>query len=574
MSRNRMLRARGTVWATAVLVLVAGLGWFLPACSQTQTRRPNVVLVISDDQGYGDLGRHGNPIIQTPALDRLYEQSIRLTQFHVDPTCSPTRAALMTGRYSARTGVWHTIMGRSLLRRDEVTVANVFAVAGYKTGIFGKWHLGDNYPFRPQDRGFQDSLVHGGGGIGNTPDHWGNDYFDDTYLQNGRLKPFDGYCTDVFFDAALQFIEDNKDRPFFAYIPTNVPHSPYNVDDSYSKLYRDREVAGTLADFYGMITNLDENVGKLMHRLEELGLEENTILIFMTDNGTARGDFAAGMRGQKGSEYDGGHRVPFFLRWPGGLRGGRDIGRLTAHIDVLPTLIELCDLEEPADPQVDGRSWGALLRGEEGWPERVLFVQSHRIEHPTPWRKSAVMTDRYRLVNGSELYDIVEDPAQEHDLAAQRRPVVDDLRQSYESWYENVSRRFGEYCSIVLGSQHENPSRLTSHDWHGEVVPWNHRMIREAPDANGFWAVEASRQGRYRFTLCQRPDEEDFPIEAAVARLKVGDFDQSKTIPAGAAEVSFEATLEEGRTQLQTWLSREGGQSRGAFFVYVTYLGG
>ncbi|MGB2821551.1 MAG: arylsulfatase, partial [Phycisphaerae bacterium] len=281
--------------------------------------KPNVVLVITDDQGYGDLGCHGNEVIRTPNIDRLHGESVRLTNFHVGPTCAPTRAGLMTGRYCNCTGVWHTIAGRSLIRRDEVTMADVFAAGGYRTGIFGKWHLGDNYPFRPQDRGFQDVLVHGGGGVSQTPDYWGNDYFDDTYFRSGVPESCTGYCTDVWFDEAMKFIEAGRDRPFFCYLPTNAPHGPYNVADSYSRPYRGL-IPDQRANFYGMITNIDDNVGRLRAKLAELGIEENTILIWMTDNGTSAGcsldenefvreGFNAGMRGMKGSAYDGGHRT-------------------------------------------------------------------------------------------------------------------------------------------------------------------------------------------------------------------------------------------------------------------------
>ena len=217
-----------------------------------EARRPNVVFVLTDDQGYGELGCHGNPIIQTPNLDKLHSQSVRLTNYHVDPTCSPTRSALMTGRYSSRVGVWHTVMGRSLLRRDEVTLADVFADNGYRTGIFGKWHLGDNYPYRPQDRGFQEVLTLGGGAISNTPDFWGNNYFDDMLRHNGKLEKCKGYCTDVFFNAALQFIETNRDRPFFAYIPTpnappcSLPTSPRStVNPTATRACRSRGRAST-----------------------------------------------------------------------------------------------------------------------------------------------------------------------------------------------------------------------------------------------------------------------------------------------------------------------------------------
>ncbi len=208
-----------------------------PSLADEKKPRPNIILVMTDDQGYGDLGCHGNKIIKTPNLDKFYKQSVRLTNFHVDPTCSPTRSALMTGQYSARVGVWHTIMGRSLLRQGELTIADILRAAGYATGIFGKWHLGDNYPCRPQDRGFEEVFIHGGGGVGQTPDYWGNNYFDDTYWHNGKTKKVKGYCTDIWFDAAMKFMTKNKKRPFFCYIPTNAAHGPYIVGEKYRNMY-------------------------------------------------------------------------------------------------------------------------------------------------------------------------------------------------------------------------------------------------------------------------------------------------------------------------------------------------
>jgi arylsulfatase A-like enzyme len=574
-----------------------------PIRASTDAQKPpNVVLVLTDDQGYGDLGCLGNPIIQTPNIDSLYRQSVRLTDFHVGPTCAPTRAALMTGRYCNRTGVWHTVMGRSLLHRDEVTMAEVFAAGGYRTGIFGKWHLGDNYPFRPQERGFQEVLIHGGGGVGQTPDYWGNRYFDDTYWHNGVPEKQTGYCTDVWFDAALRFIEANRDRPFFAYIATNAPHSPYNVAKKYSSLYAGKDVPN--ANFYGMITNIDENVGRLLSKLKALSLEENTILIFMTDNGTAAGfqgkrGFNAGMRGNKGSEYDGGHRVPCFLRWPaGGLADGRDIGRLTAHIDLLPTLIALCGLPKPKDVKFDGTSLAPLFKDTKAdWPDRILVTDSQRIEHPEKWRKSAVMTDRWRLINGKELYDIHADLGQKDDIAGEHSDVVQRLRCAYEDWWADVSQRFDQYCEIVIGSDKENPASLTCHDWHGgDLPPWDQTHILKGEQANGFWAVEVAQAGEYEFALRRWPRELDQPIQAAIpggqaihastARLTIGEIDLTGPIAAGAKEVILRTSLKPGRMRLQTWLTvprprpegplrgraarrGEDGTSRGAYFVYI-----
>ena len=251
-------------------------------------RGPNVVLVITDDQGYGDLGCTGNPWIRTPELDRFRAESVRCPDFHVSALCTPTRGALMTGRRPVRNGAWATCWGRSILRRTEVTMADVFARSGYRTGMFGKWHLGDNYPYRPQDRGFQTVVAHKGGGVGQTPDFWGNNYFDDTYFRNGEPRAHEGYCTDVWFDEAARFIESAKDGPFFAYVATNAPHHPYLVADRYAEPYR-RIPDIPEPDFYGMIANIDENFGRLVRQLDEWGLSENTVLIFMTDNGSSGG---------------------------------------------------------------------------------------------------------------------------------------------------------------------------------------------------------------------------------------------------------------------------------------------
>lgn len=562
-----------------MFILVASAPMWAGPARGAEPAKPNVILLITDDQGYPDLGCHGNPVLKTPNLDALHKQSVRLTNFHVDPTCSPTRSALMTGRYSSRTGVWHTIMGRSLLRRDEVTLADVFAASGYRTGLFGKWHLGDNYPYRPQDRGFHEALTHGGGGVGQTPDFWGNDYFDDTLIRNGKREQYAGYCTDVFFGEATKFIEQNKSQPFFCYLATNAPHSPYNVAEKYSKPYRDASVPEQRARFYGMIANIDENVGRLLARLKEWRLDENTVVIFMTDNGTAAGynaqsgdGYNAGMRGVKGSEYDGGHRVPCFVRRPGKLGAGRDVARLTAHIDLLPTLIDLCGLKKPDGVAFDGTSLRPLLEAKGEWPERTLFVHSQRIDHPEPWRKCSVMTERWRLVNGKELFDVTADPGQKKDVAAQHADVVERLRKAYEGWYDGLSKRFDEYCEIVVGSGKENPSRLCCHDWHGETAPSGQEMLVRKVASNGFWALEVARAGTYEITLRQRPAEADFPVEAVSARVKVGDTDLNKEVPAGATGVTFRAELKAGKTRLQTWLTDKGGATRGAYYVEMKYL--
>jgi arylsulfatase A-like enzyme len=592
----------------AFLVAVICISMFAcgrPASENASARRrPNVILVMTDDQGYGDIAAQGNTKIQTPNLDRLRSESVRLTDFHVDPTCSPTRAALMTGKYSTRGGVWHTIMGRSILHRDETTLGDLFSNGGYRTAMFGKWHLGDSYPYRPEDRGFQEVVAHGGGGVGQTPDYWGNDYFDDTYWHNGEPQKYEGYCTDVFFGEALKFIEANRDEEFFVYLATNAPHGPFLVSESYSQPYKDQGVPSPMAEFYGMITNIDDNMGGLLAKLRELGLEQDTVLVFMTDNGTAAGfvagsssedsagaspagssaaagqpvwsGFNAGMRGVKGSEYDGGHRVPFYIRWPAGELGpARDVDALAAHIDVMPTLAQLAELDPPEGADWDGRSLLPLLRSQGDWPERTLLVHSQRIEHPEKWRKSAVMTERWRLVNGAELFDMEADPGQLQDVAAANAAVAEQLRGDYETWWERIAERFDEQIPIVIGAVEEPETRITAHDWHNDDVdqiPWNQEQVQASPQANGYWAVEVARAGTYEFELYQRDRPAGYPIEAGRARLKVDDVEVEAAIPAAAASVALTAELPAGRARLQTWFSGSDGAGRGAFYVYARRL--
>ena len=562
-------------------------------------QRPNVVFIITDDQGYGDLACHGNPIINTPHLDQLHAKSTRLTNFHVGPTCAPTRAGIMTGRYCNCTGVWHTIGGRSLLRNDETTMADIFRANGYRTGMFGKWHLGDNYPFRPHNRGFDEALYHGGGGISQTPDYWGNDYFDDTYWRNGVEESFEGYCTDIWFDQATKFIHKHRDQPFFCYIPTNAPHGPFRVPQKYAAPYIDQQIPESRANFYGMITNVDENIGRLRQELEQLEIADNTIFIFMTDNGSAEGcqldqdqfvinGFNAGMRGKKGSEYEGGHRVPIFLHWPnGGHTSGNEIDDLTANIDLLPTLIDLCNVDPPETADFHGISLASRLRFEiNQLTERVIVTDSQRVERPIKWKQSATMNQRWRLINGRELYDILLDPEQRQDLADQHPEVVQDLCQHYENWWDLVSPRFDEDCPIIIGSDQEQISLLTSHDWHGQQHAWNQGQIRQGLVCNGYWAVDFVHDGEYHFELRRWPKEEDrrltegIPsdkidlynggkaLELQSATIKIGEYQQTQTISTSDKSVSFTFQLSAGETRLQTYLTGSGGLTIGAYYVY------
>ncbi|SHF75604.1 Arylsulfatase A [Arenibacter palladensis] len=580
------------------ILTVLAFGQVLIGCKEeaktdvpkTEAKKPNVILIMTDDQGYGDLGSLGSPYVKTPNLDKFHNESVRFTDFHVDPSCSPTRSALLTGNYSARAGVWHTIGGRSLLKEGMVTMADVFSDNGYKTAVFGKWHLGENYPFRPNDRGFQEAVVHGGGGIGQSPDFWGNDYYDDTYKHNGKFQKYDGYCNTVWFTEAIDYIEKNKDEPFFCYIPTNLPHAPLNVDEKYVEPFKGK-VSERLAKYYGMVEKIDEDVATLFRKVAELGLDENTIIIFMTDNGPCpwfggvemdfetgfvEEGYTAGMRGAKIWGYENAHRVPFFIRWPSaGIQGGKDIDALSAHIDVLPTLIELCGLKGADSLKFDGRSLKPLLNGKMNqWEDdRTIFVHNQRVEYPVKDKEYQVITKDWRLVNREEkeLYNIKQDGGQKVNVVEENPEVVEELYKRYEDWWQDVSVGFDQYATMYVGSEHENPVTLYSHDAHtrkGEKI----------------WTVNVARDGRYEVAVNRWPNESgksigengkgDLVDRIVSASLKVGNIEQTVQVDGEMNSAKFVVDLKAGVTCFQSAFRFKGNDKvSGAGFVYVDYLG-
>lgn len=526
-----------------------------------RTRRPNVVLVVTDDQGYGDVGYHGNPMINTPNLDNFAKESVVFSQFYVCPVCAPTRACLMTGRYNYRTRAIDTYRGRAMMDPDEVTIAEVLSKAGYATGIFGKWHLGDNYPMRAIDQGFDHAVVHLGGGLCQPSDWIGNTYFDPILKHNGKSEKFQGYCTDIFADAAIQFAEDNKDKPFFIYLATNAPHSPLQISEQYVAPYKAMGLKDRTARVYGMVTNIDKNFGRLLAKLKELGVDDNTIVIFMTDNGPASLEsdrYTAGLRGRKGQVYDGGIRVPFFIRWPNGFKGGRAIDRIAAHIDVMPTLLDACGVDSPAGPSLDGVSLMPLLRGGKmNWPDRTLYFQWHRGDQPELYRCFAARNQRYKLVqagktNGKwsadqakfELFDMSRDPFERNDISAKQPEIVSKMKSDYQAWFRDVSRTRG-YAPprIYLGTPHENPTTLTRQDWRG-AKGWSDKDL-------GYWQVKVARAGRYAVTLRLSSP----PKTEAVARFRIRNVDLSQPFERDTAKCTFDSVhLQEGPGRLEAWV--------------------
>lgn len=437
----------------ACLVMVVARG----ACADELTKRPNIILVMTDDQGYGDLGCHGNPVLKTPAIDRFYAEAVRFTEFHVSPTCSPTRSALLTGRHEFRNGVTHTIFERERLTLTATTIAQVLQRAGYQTGIFGKWHLGDEAPYQPDQRGFNECFIHGAGGIGQSyPGSCGdaphNSYFNPAILHNRVFEKTNGYCTDVFFAQALKWIDIQRQaqQPFFAYITPNAPHSPLDVPPEYEQKYAG-QVPPAVAKFFGMISNIDDNFGRLLDQLQDWGLERDTLVIFMTDNGGTAGVslFNAGMRGAKVTPYRGGTRVPAFWRWPARFKGGIDVACLTAHIDVFPTLAEITGGKIPANVHLDGRSLVPLLNDPQApWPDRTLFTHVGRWEKgrakESKTAQCSVRNTRYHLVNAVnrgekwELFDVEKDPGETTNIIAEQPAMAMELKQKLDVWWAEV----------------------------------------------------------------------------------------------------------------------------------------
>lgn len=613
---------RKVLLSVSMLAVIAWQGLDAIRVSADQGTRPNIVFIMTDDQGYGDVAYLGNPVVKTPHLDRLAAESSRLSDYHVAPTCSPTRAALLTGRWTNRTGVWHTVNGRSMLREDEVTFAQILQDHGYATGLFGKWHLGDNFPYRAEDRGFTEVFRHGGGGVGQTPDLWNNAYFDGHYYHNGNIVPAEGFCTDVFFREAWRFIRESVEnqQPFLAYIPTNAPHGPLHAPPAYMEMYADQP--DRIAAFLGMITNIDDNVGATRELLRELEIEHNTLLIFTSDNGTASGAsvFNAGMRGAKGSEYEGGHRVPFFAHWPAaGWNRDHSDDTLCHAVDILPTLLEIADAPAPPDLQWDGRSLVPLLdpaRTPANWPDRMLVTDSQRVRDPIKWKQTAVMSQEWRLINGKELYRIKQDPGQQHNVIEAFPEQAARMIAFYDAWWAELEPTFAKTTLIPLGHPQQPTVQLTGHDWIQEALPpWNQAHIRQAyglrpqpgrrnqappPEPGsirhqGHWAVRWEQAGKYEVILRRWPTEvatpitaglpaepnvpgadrayrnhpgQAIPVTTAVLRVNGQDL-ETKPIPPNAQEVRFTLEATPGEAQLAPYFRTAQGDEIGAYYVTV-----
>ena len=535
----------------------------------------------------------GNSIIQTPNIDAMASRSAAMSNFYVCPVCTPTRASLMTGRYHYRTRAFDTYLGRAMMEPEEVTAAEILAEAGYATGIFGKWHLGDCYPMRPMDQGFQESLVHRGGGLAQPSEPKENNrrYTDAILYRNGQQVESTGYCTDVYFDAAMKFIETaaGKEQSFFTYIPTNAPHSPYHdVPEALRQQYMKTDLASimvnqpkgsknlakqtdTLARIAAMITNIDENVGRLFAKLDTLELTENTIVIFLVDNGPNTRRFVGPYRGSKGGVHEGSVRSPLWVHWPARLRAGQTAEQISAHIDVLPTILDACDIE--SEIAFDGRSLLPLLEGEEtNWEDRTIATQWHRGDEPVRYHHFMIRDSRWKLLNNSkpsdeqltgppayELYDLLADPGEKNNLVEEEPEVFARLKGAYDKWFDDVSStREDNYAPprIVVGTEHETETVLTRQDWR-DSDGWH-------PGTQGHWLIEVAQTGSYDIEVILEDATTGGTLE-----LQVGDktFRQLATKDSDS-ELFANVEIPSGETEISA-VQSAAGMARGAYQVIV-----
>lgn len=555
---------RGATRARAIAGLLAlmTLPW---SCAPTASaaERPNVLLIVTDDQGWGDVGSHGNAEIDTPTMDRLASSGARFDRFFVSPMCGPSRASLLTGRWNLRTGASWVSHGKEIMRRNEVTIGDALAKNGYATGCFGKWHNGEYGPYHPNNRGFQRFFGFCRGALEN--------YFDAVVERNGEPVRTKGYITDVLTDAAMAFIEENQGRPFFCYMAYNAPHHPYHVPEKDFVKYLKRGIDEVTASVYGMVENIDHNLARLLAKLDELQLTNNTIVIFMSDNGPwGPARYNDGMRGIKTSVDEGGVRVPLFVRWPGKIQAGSIVTQIAAHVDLFPTILEFCMAPAPETLPLDGRSLAPLLYDKDGdWPDRMIFSHQNRLgeTHMTP---GSVRTQQYRLVNrgdGYELYDMIADPGQETDISDAQPEVTRNLAEAYAAWYSDVVSDGVAPPALPVGYEPGRTVALQAEDsrlrdglkfrrhagWaHDSALNWM------SVDASVAWEIDVLRPGRYAITLMYGCAQNDI---GAKVRVEIGNQSSEATIreahdplPSNEKARNRSSIWTSGPVPIMTWL--------------------
>lgn len=550
--------------------------------AQEENKKPNVIIIMADDMGYGDMGYHKNPMIDTPVLDSFAKESIQFSNFYVSPVCAPTRASLLTGRYNIRTGVYDTFSGGAIMASNEITIAEIFKDNGYKTGLFGKWHLGDSYPSRPQDQGFSDSVWHLSGGIGQVGDVFNyykrdSSYFNPVLFKNGKKHQSKGYCTDVFTNEAISFIKNSQDQPFLAYISYNAPHTPLQVPQEYLDKYKDKKIdekyfqskgiythkmsdsdISAAKKVYAMVDNIDVNIGHLITVLKEQGIYENTIIIFLTDNGPEQHRYTGGYRGKKGLVQEGGIHVPFYLKLNKKETTAVKIKIPSAHIDVLPTLAELCNIKIPSNLNIDGVSLaGVINKQQEDIKSRPLFFEWNR-SYPEKYRNMAVIYKGYKLIgnmgqnsllNEFELYNLQKDPFESNNIIAQNLQRAKSLKTELDTWYSSImqSKNILQSPKIIIDSEKEPIAILNRNDAKGLPLIWDSENVHVS------WDLHIKIKDTYKIVCYFRnpiPKPGNMIIRFGVQNIT------KKITKTTTKSVTFSnVILEKGDTMLDAWFS-------------------
>jgi arylsulfatase len=562
---------------------------------------PNVIVILSDDQGYGDFSCNGNPILKTPALDRLHDESIRMDNFHVAPLSTPTRGQLLTGLDAMHNKASTVLSGCSMMRRDVVTMPEIFRTNGYTTGIFGKWHLCETYPDRPFDRGFDKSVWIKGWGLRSEVE-FDNDYYRTRYFDTTDTVQSEMYCTDLWFSKAMEWMSEQKrqGKPFFTYLALNAPHGPFFSPEKDRQLYAGKVKPPTDA-FFGMIKNIDDNMERLEAWLVYKGLKENTIVVFMNDNGTAQGEtvFNAGMRDKKGSPYDGGHRAVCFLRWPAGIKAApRTVHYASQVQDILPTLMNLAKLKSNLPYSFDGEDLTPVITGKSAGKERMFVVQEGDHTKPVNFGGCVVYND-WRLVKENELYNLATDPGQEHNLASEHPDIALKMKNHYEKWWKSINSLQSSYIPIVIGDRQENPVDLSCANWIevGPNTQWKVAAADDGMNKGGTWVIEVAQAGRYTLTLSRWPlqinkaltsggiltsvagikmaNGQALPIDGGVAILDDGTEIMRTEASSGAISVSAKVTLPAGIHRIRAFFTDEKGNAIcGAYYMRAEYKNG
>jgi arylsulfatase A-like enzyme len=568
-----------------LLIVLILIFLFCPLNGQSKIKsnnKPNVILILTDDQGYGDLGYHKNPDIKTPTLDAFASESIGLNNFYVSPVCSPTRASLLTGRYNIRTGVFDTFSGGSIMASSEITIAELLKDSGYRTGHFGKWHLGSNYPSRPQDQGFETSVWNTGGAIGSSGDPFNyykkdSSYFNPVLWKNGKKYQSTGYCTDVWTDEAIQFIQDNRNAPFFMYLAYNAPHKPLQLPQAYYEQYKGKEIneeyyrnegfyvhGMTEKDkedarkVYGMVTNIDDNLNRLFKELKKHKLYDNTIIIFMTDNGPAQYRYTGGFKGKKSLVQEGGIHVPFYIKLPKGMKKVKEIDERFAHIDVLPTIANLCDIQINADLEIDGVSMVPYLSAPISQNlERPLFFEWQR-SYPEKYKNIAVIKNGFKLIGNTqedalisefELYNLNEDPYEAEDIINKQLNVSNELKSEIDRWYDDIMRspNIIDLPRIIIGNEQETTTMLNRNEARGI------QEIRDQEAMHVSWDVLIENAGDYKVS-CYFVNklEHEGKLYFRIGNKNVS-MENKNT---GIEKLVFDTVLlEEGKFTIDSWYS-------------------